>query len=112
MPLAALGRGLCGAHLPVFALCVQVISPVEATGVVEVISGLHEVQEKTYDTPTVLIAEQVGAAPHLVRRRFGACAQPRSLTRGIHACIGLVCARAPAAAAHGLLTVKCTRATA
>lgn len=39
---------------------VQVISPIEATGVVEVVSGLDVVQDKTYDTPTVLIAEQVG----------------------------------------------------
>ncbi|GIL92123.1 hypothetical protein Vretimale_14920 [Volvox reticuliferus] len=37
----------------------QVISPVEATGVVDVVTGLHEVQDKTYDLPTVLIAEQV-----------------------------------------------------
>ncbi|GLC33353.1 hypothetical protein PLESTB_000342400 [Pleodorina starrii] len=37
----------------------QVISPVEATGVIDVVTGLHEVQDKTYDTPTVLIAEQV-----------------------------------------------------
>ncbi|GIL61955.1 hypothetical protein Vafri_16315 [Volvox africanus] len=37
----------------------QVISPVEATGVVDVVTGLHEVQDKTYDIPTVLIAEQV-----------------------------------------------------
>ncbi|PNW80482.1 hypothetical protein CHLRE_07g319300v5 [Chlamydomonas reinhardtii] len=37
----------------------QVISPIAATGRVEVVAGLHEVQDKTYDTPTVLIAEQV-----------------------------------------------------
>ncbi|EFJ44707.1 hypothetical protein VOLCADRAFT_118653, partial [Volvox carteri f. nagariensis] len=37
----------------------QVISPVEGTGIVEVITGLHEVQDKTYEQPTVLIAEQV-----------------------------------------------------
>lgn len=44
----------------------QVISPIAATGRVEVVAGLHEVQDKTYDTPTVLIAEQV-------RARSGAC---------------------------------------
>ncbi len=37
----------------------QVISPQNATGVVEVVHGLHEVQEKTYSQPTVLLAEQV-----------------------------------------------------
>jgi hypothetical protein len=38
---------------------VQVISPQQATGVVEVVEGLHLVQDKTYDTPTVLVAHQV-----------------------------------------------------
>lgn len=37
----------------------QVISPQEATGVVEVVHGLHEVQDKNYTTPTVLLANQV-----------------------------------------------------
>jgi len=37
----------------------QVISPTEATGVVEVVEGLHLVQDKTYNVPTVLLAEQV-----------------------------------------------------
>ena len=35
------------------------ISPNQATGVVEIVPGLHEVQDKTYETPTVLIAMQV-----------------------------------------------------
>ena len=43
-----------------FSSPVQVISPTPATGVVEVVEGLHLVQEKTYTVPTVLIAEQVG----------------------------------------------------
>lgn len=38
----------------------QVISPTPAIGVVEVVDGLHLVQDKTYDVPTVLIAQQVG----------------------------------------------------
>ncbi|MEW5309696.1 MAG: hypothetical protein WDW38_001561 [Sanguina aurantia] len=37
----------------------QVISPVTVTGVVEIVKGLHEVQDKVYDVPTVLLAEQV-----------------------------------------------------
>ncbi|GFR47292.1 hypothetical protein Agub_g8979 [Astrephomene gubernaculifera] len=37
----------------------QVISPIAATGVIDVVSGLHEVQEKVYEQPTVLVAEQV-----------------------------------------------------
>jgi hypothetical protein len=36
-----------------------VISPQQATGVVEVVEGLHLVQDKTYDVPTVLVAHQV-----------------------------------------------------
>lgn len=38
----------------------QVISPREASGVVEVVEGLSEVQDKTYSQPTVLVANQVG----------------------------------------------------
>ncbi len=38
----------------------QVISPQQVTGVVEVVDGLYEVQDKTYDVPTVLLAHQVG----------------------------------------------------
>jgi hypothetical protein len=37
----------------------QVISPTPATGVVEVVEGLHLVQEKVYKVPTVLLAHQV-----------------------------------------------------
>lgn len=43
----------------------QVISPQEATGIVEVVQGLHEVQDKTYDRPTVLLAQQVRASARL-----------------------------------------------
>lgn len=41
----------------------QVISPFTVTGVVEIVKGLHEVQDKVYDVPTVLLAEQVGLTP-------------------------------------------------
>ncbi|GAX78330.1 hypothetical protein CEUSTIGMA_g5772.t1 [Chlamydomonas eustigma] len=37
----------------------QVISPTPATGVIEVVEGLHLVQDKTYEVPTVLVAHQV-----------------------------------------------------
>ncbi len=37
----------------------QVISPHEATGIVEVVEGLKEVQDKEYKVPTVLLAQQV-----------------------------------------------------
>ena len=37
----------------------QVISPQQATGVVVEVEGLSEVQDKTYDVPTVLLAHQV-----------------------------------------------------
>lgn len=37
----------------------QVISPIEATGLVEVVAGLADIQDKVFTTPTVLIAEQV-----------------------------------------------------
>mmetsp|Transcript_19942 Transcript_19942/g.51852 ORF Transcript_19942/g.51852 Transcript_19942/m.51852 type:complete len:1521 (-) Transcript_19942:995-5557(-) len=37
----------------------QVISPQEVVGVVEYVDGLHDVQEKTYEKPTVLVASQV-----------------------------------------------------
>jgi hypothetical protein len=30
------------------------------TGVVVVVEGLHEVQDKVYEVPTVLVADQVG----------------------------------------------------
>lgn len=42
-----------------FPCVLQVISPQQATGIVEVVGGLHELQDKNYTVPTVLLAQQV-----------------------------------------------------
>lgn len=44
----------------------QVISPQDVRGIVEVVDDLSSVQEKTYETPTVLIANQVSCCCHPV----------------------------------------------
>ena len=38
----------------------QIISPVEASGVVEVVPNLKDIQTKVYSTPTVLVSRRVG----------------------------------------------------
>jgi len=59
--------------------CLQVISPHEVVGVVEVVEDLSQVQEKTYEQPTVLVADQVRACVHAcVRVRAEACAYFRA----------------------------------
>jgi len=38
----------------------QIISPVEASGVIEVVADLKDIQTKTYSVPTVLVSKRVG----------------------------------------------------
>ena len=38
----------------------QIISPVEASGVIEVVADLKDIQTKTYSVPTVLVSRRVG----------------------------------------------------
>ena len=38
----------------------QIISPVEASGVIEVVADLKDIQTKTYNVPTVLVSRRVG----------------------------------------------------
>lgn len=49
----------------------QVISPQDVRGLVEVVNDLSTVQEKTYETPTVLIANQVRAEGLSLSQRQG-----------------------------------------
>lgn len=64
----------------------QVISPFTVTGVVEIVKGLHEVQDKVYNVPTVLLAEQVGFIPLDLTMRALSRTSMLTLWKGL--CVG------------------------